>query len=394
MANVTRRQALAALGCFGAGFGLSGCAAPIVPFCPGDPTISDPDTPLTIDVHTHVFNGSDLQIYGFYNYVVARKIDPQILAVILKMLGKDFAPTAHEELTALVEVEVALRGCNGRTFIQILTSHAQDRYDRFLSALKAARNEVRAQRFARSSTSRRIDNFIDALPPDYSQFQRNRAHLALADPVLSGEFAFVLRNFQYRYVNVYDYLMEYSTGRSRKIDIMVAHLVDFDWPLGGGDYTTSHLIDQFRVMDKISQITGGRVLCFAPFDPFKEVAYQLGLTTESSLQNVQTAILYHGFVGVKIYPPMGFAPFGNATMPKGFWNQTWLPTSLRGRDLGNLLDQALAELYVWCVKNGVPIMGHSSRTSGPSDAFQDLAGAQYWGPIPDGLAGIRIDYGH
>jgi hypothetical protein len=39
-------------------------------------------------------------------------------------------------------------------------------------------------------------------------------------------------------------------------------------------------------------------------------------------------------------------------------------------------------------------MGHSSRTSGPSDAFRDLAGAQYWGPIPDKLAGIRIDYGH
>ncbi len=51
MADVTRRQALAGLGCFGAGFGLSGCASPIVPFCPGDPTISDEGTPLTIDVH-------------------------------------------------------------------------------------------------------------------------------------------------------------------------------------------------------------------------------------------------------------------------------------------------------------------------------------------------------
>jgi hypothetical protein len=84
-------------------------------------------------------------------------------------------------------------------------------------------------------------------------------------------------------VNVYEYLQKYSTGRTRKIDVMVAHLVDFDWPLGRGDTTTTSLTDQFRVMDKISQLTGGRVLCFAPFDPFKEVAHKLRLTSESSL---------------------------------------------------------------------------------------------------------------
>jgi len=394
MADVTRRQALAALGCFGAGFGLSGCAAPIVPLCPGDPTISDQTTPLTIDVHSHVFNGSDLQVAGFYQYVVARKVEKQIIAVILQMLAQDFAPTGIEELAALMEVEAALRGCDVQTYIQVFSSHAQDRYDRFLSALKAANEKVRAQRFAQASTSRRLDNFISNLPSDYREYRRNRARLRLTDPTLAGEFAFVLRNFQYRYVNVYDYLLDYSTGRARKIDIMVAHLVDFDWPLGGGNTTTTHLIDQFRVMDKISQITSGRVLCFAPFDPFKEVAYQLKLTTESSFQNVQTAILHHGFVGVKIYPPMGFAPFGNGTLRKDLWDQTWIPTSLHGRDLGPLLDQALMKLYAWCVDNGVPIMGHSSRTSGPSDEFQNLAGAQYWGPIPNGLAGIRIDYGH
>ena len=128
MADVTRRQALAGLGCFGAGFGLSGCALPIVPFCPGDPTISDEGTPLTIDVHTHVFNGSDLQIEGFYNYVVARKTDPQIIAVILKMFGQNLAPSGTKELAALTEVEVALRSCNGSTFVQTFNSHAQDSY--------------------------------------------------------------------------------------------------------------------------------------------------------------------------------------------------------------------------------------------------------------------------
>jgi hypothetical protein len=39
-------------------------------------------------------------------------------------------------------------------------------------------------------------------------------------------------------------------------------------------------------------------------------------------------------------------------------------------------------------------MGHSSKTSGPSDNFENLTGAEHWGPIPNDLAGIRIDYGH
>jgi hypothetical protein len=167
MADVTRRQALAGLGCLGASFGLSGCASPIVPFCPGDPTISDPDTPLTIDIHTHVFNGTDLQIENFYNHVVKRKTDPQIIAVILKMLANSFAPSGAKELAALSEVEVALRSCNGTTFVEILNSHAQEGYARFLRTLTAAHNEVRAQRFARALTSRRLDAFIASLPPDY-----------------------------------------------------------------------------------------------------------------------------------------------------------------------------------------------------------------------------------
>lgn len=265
MADVTRRQAMAGLGCLGASLGLSGCASPIVPFCPGDPTISDPDAPLTIDIHSHVFNGTDLQIEGFYTHVVKRKTDKQVIATILKMFADNFAPSGAKELAALSEVEVALRSCNGTTFVEIYNSHAQDSYSRFLKALKAANNEVKAQPFARASTSRRLDAFINSLPSDYKTYRQRRARIALTEPTFAGEFAFVLQNFNYRYVNVYDYLLKYSTGRTRKIDIIVAHLVDYDWPLGGGSTTTTNLADQFRVMDKISQLTGGRVSVFCAF---------------------------------------------------------------------------------------------------------------------------------
>ncbi len=96
--------------------------------------------------------------------------------------------------------------------------------------------------------------------------------------------------------------MGYSQGKTRKIDLLVAHLVDYDWPIGDGTSTTTSLSDQVRVMERISQLTGGRVQCFAPYDPFKELA------NGSSLSFVMDAISNHEFIGVKIYPPMGFAP--------------------------------------------------------------------------------------
>jgi hypothetical protein len=396
MVDLTRRQALAAIGCAGASLGLSGCATPITAVCPGDPTISDPTAPLTIDVHTHVFNGSDLQIYGFYKWVVSRSSSSDELAEILDALGRHFAPTAAEEMAALQQVEDALRGCNTPLFAQVLNAHREENYQRFRSELQTASKRVRTRRLARSSTE--LDRQIDSLPKTYSGYRslrRNRMRFSASTKITAGDLDFVFRNFQFRYVNVYDYLMEYSTGRARKVDLMVAHLVDFDWPIGGGTQTTTSLSDQIRVMERISQLTGGRVLCFAPFDPMKEVAHQLGLTTESSFQTVQDAVSNHGFIGVKLYPPMGFAPFGNAALDqRGFWNKPWIPAPLWRNDLGRLLDDALTRLYSWCLANGVPIMGHSSPTNGPSDAFQDLAGARHWKDVVSSFDGIRINFGH
>jgi hypothetical protein len=393
MVDLTRRQALATIGGAGASLGLSGCSTPITALCPGDPTVSDPTTPLTIDVHTHVFNGSDLQIYGFYKWVLSRGTSSD-LARILDALGRSFAPSAAQEMAALQQVEDALRNCNTSTLAQVLNTHREENYQRFRSDLQAASRRVRATRLVRSDTE--LDRQIDTLPKTYSGYRslrRGRMRFAASSSITAGDLDFVFRNFQFRYVNVYDYLLEYSTGRARKIDLMVAHLVDFDWPIGGGTQTTTSLRDQIRVMERISQLTGGRVLCFAPFDPMKEVAFRLGLTAESSLQTVQDAILYHGFIGVKLYPPMGFAPFGNAALAHGFWNKPWIPEPLRRDDLGQRMDDALSGLYAWCVSNGVPIMAHSNHSNGPSDAFEDLASARNWRGVT-GIDGIRINFGH
>ena len=388
--DISRRQALAALGGLGASLGLSGCSIPITPFCPTDPTISDPTTPLTIDVHAHVFNGSDLQIEGFLTRILARD-DPdtyRTAAELLAEIGRNFAPTAAQEIAELQRIDAVLRTCIANGVMQALVDERQAGYDRARNQLQSAVRSIRTRkrRLARNS----LEQLIDNLPESYSVYKRSgpRAYFSAKSVTARGALNFLIRNFQFRYVNVYEYLLEYSRGRTRKVDMLVTHLVDYDWPIGDGTSTPTSLKDQVRVMERISQVTGGRVLCFAPYDPFKEIA------SGSSLSFVVDAIMNHGFVGVKIYPPMGFAPLGNAAFPDSFWDNSALPANFPRNQLGPRLDQALMALYSWCQVNGVPIMAHTNASNGPAPKFDQLTYAKYWAQVSRAFPGLRLDFGH
>jgi predicted TIM-barrel fold metal-dependent hydrolase len=396
----TRREAIIGLGAFSASVGLSSCGTlPISPFCPADSIISDPNTPLTIDAHAHVFNGSDLQVEGFVSYILGLD-NPAFkdFGPILQELGRDFAPTANQELAQLQQLHGALFSCDNAIAFNITEALADTGYQRAATELKGALRRALARRiFTARPLSAEIARQISHLPAsrhDYKVLRRRRFREAPESIAVSGAIDFIIRNFQYRYVNVHDYLFEYSIGKQRKVDLIVAHLVDFDWPIGGGCPTPTPLDEQVLVMEQIARLTNGRVHCFAPYDPLKQVAYTLGLASTSPLQLVQNAILNHGFIGVKLYPPMGFAPLLNASLGPSFWNVDWLPVGLHRSDMGARLDAALGDLYAWCRANGVPIMAHTSPTNGASPAFKALTKARYWKAVRDNFPGIRIDFGH
>src|SRR5262249_35227507 len=153
-------------------------------------------------------------------------------------LGRDFAPTAAEEMEALQQIESATRVCDTTTSSQIVQTFAQERYSRGKEALQTAVKNVQARRSSRSfAPPSKIERAIGDLPESYAEYKtlrRRRPGLLSAGSVTDGDIDFILRNFQYRYVNVYDYLLEYSRGRARRLDLLVAHLVDYDWPIGNG----------------------------------------------------------------------------------------------------------------------------------------------------------------
>ncbi len=101
---------------------------------------------------------------------------------------------------------------------------------------------------------------------------------------------------------------------------------------------------------------------------------------ERSLDLVRHAIELGGFAGVKIYPPAGFAPLGNA---------------LRfGERVGQRLDAALRALYAYCVALDVPILTHAAASNGFADGYDDLASPAGWELAFAEFPHLRVCFGH
>ena len=422
----SRREILAYAGALGAG-SLMGCASWFrrdpVPVCPQSPDVSLPGGPLTIDAHCHVFNGTDLQVQAFFSMVAVKQsgalgAGAKLLGSILQELVWSFAPNGDDELAELKEIAQALRSCSDGKATARLASLRQSGYSRGREQLQAAvrrSTEFRAlqDRFRTSAAPLYLDEdskakvdairLIESLPEDVESYRSARSAKTLGVMSLKGRSAqglidFVLQNFQYRYVSVHDYLRTYNQPGTRVVDLMLPSLVDYDWWLAKGSATLTSLRAQVDVMRQIAIITRGRVHSFVPYDPLRQIAFDLKHASEDSFSLVKDAVEKSGCVGVKLYPPMGFAALGNAGLqgPNGtnFWARDWLPAWTNRSDLGSLLDTATTTVLAWCEANQVPVMAHTNLSNGVTPDFEALAGSQYWANALKAFPTLRVSFGH
>ena len=421
------RRALLGCGAAAAASSLTGCAwfrrHDPVPVCPQSPEVSFPGGPLTIDAHCHVFNGTDLQVQEFFSRVAVRQggalgAGALLLGSVLQQLAWSFAPNGDTELAELKVIAASLKTCSDKDKTTKLASLRQAGYSQGRIQLQAAVTrsiEFRVLQEKRqlqtldfnldADTAAKVDAIalIEGLPADVETYQALRSNKSLQIKSLRGRsiqglIDFVLQNFQYRYVSVHDYLRTYNQPGTRVVDLMLPSMVDYDYWLAKGNGTLTPLRTQVEVMRQIAVVTGGRVHSFVPFDPLRQVAFDLKLAGEDSYSVVTDAVEKYGCVGVKLYPPMGFAALGNKTIkgPDGtnFWSRKWLPEWTNRSDMGDLLDGAMTKLLTWCQTNQVPVMAHTSLSNGVVDKFEELAGAQYWETALGAFPKLRVSFGH
>ena len=349
-ASWDRRQVLSGLGLSGLGFALTGCkTAPpqVVPKC----IVPGPAPWRRIDAHVHVFNGTDLQVAGFLRECVAYEYEwaKTFLQLIAQPL-QDFvwanSPLAKDERDHLDRIVGTERGLSVLASSVFLEQIARDQdktaqqYSQFLGE-QFRRDNVRqaAAEMAWAKSGRktvRPPQFRNPGSPEKARKLAKGIDGKLGIPL----FDYLGRYFNYRYANMYELAASFACDRSEPIDSFVALMVDFDQALASGGETKSPIKDQCQVMSKIATLWEGRLVVLAPYCPLKD-ARQSG----ASLVNITKAWTLPGFVGAKMYPPMGFYPLGNSQLPDG-----------------GKVDDALKAFYTACIDKDAVVMTHAGSS--------------------------------
>ena len=151
---------------------------------------------------------------------------------------------------------------------------------------------------------------------------------------------------------------------------------------------------------------------FVPFDPLRQAIYDKvgGPDSDSPLAIVEKAITQQGFIGVKLYPPMGFRAADNANAGDDFpcWvrfgkgspgydqdcrDQTNGHDGL-GNEPGGTLDAVLMRLFEWCANNNVPVMAHTNKSNGAGPGYETRADPKYWQPVLQKFPTLRVNFAH
>lgn len=385
--GASRRAFLAGTAALGLQGALAGCASTKPRPSWPKAIACAPGTCTFVDVHCHIFNGADLPIAGFLSHHLAPAPESWLrpLANILRTPIDRFSPGV-EELSTLA----AAFGASA----PIVPS----------AASKTVQEELQAQ--VRRLVAEAPDRLRALGSPD--GFSRALGLTVLGRAEIAATLA-----------------LTYPT-----VELFTPCMVDFDaW---SNDTPKTALADQVRLYERIAKLSicdrigrpGARIHPLVAFDPLREVrsaimtgdAYRPFNGTEvfrdgskwngaqslppaedaswerrlaappaaaSALTLVRYAIERGGFVGVKMYPPMGFKPIGNAE---------WSHHQASG--LGKGLDLALRALYTYCEANDVPITVHASSSNGYDLGYGDLAAPSGWGPVLDEFPKLRLNLGH
>lgn len=354
--------------------------------------------PVVIDCHCHTFNADDLPIFGFLNRVVLNadeQILPRLILPLAKVLSKlaQSAPDADRELRRLTELlgesdatEVPEEGV-----IEAVADRADEGgldEDQFFDELNQTLQDLEAsdkeedrellQHLEKEAGLPQRDETLEAFPVD------------LARAIWEGGGAavrylkWIKLLSKYRFI-ITDRLIETYSKGGQNVDLFTPALVDYDrWV---DDQAEADFPSQMALMEGNIRLHKGRIHPFFPVDPWRE-AYSSG-SNDSPLTWLQKAISHHGFIGAKLYPPMGYSPIGNAA------HNIFPPNAPDTPDVfGVRLDDALEALYSFCSQEEIPVLAHCADSNEVQDTFGERANPEYWERVVLSHPSLRINLGH
>lgn len=355
-----------------------------------------------IDVHCHVFNASDLPIEGFLRRVVFEDYSEQLeasfgmpspltglIAALVGFLDVGVI-TAKGELEALRSQDAGFSEPFD-PFSQAAVDDLADALEKVLGgnlgpdAMQDIPLEAEAFRIAlefelslQAAAQPESDGFLGVFEEMAVQVFRSGGLIGQ-----TFRWAAVLRGSR---LSIVEELHKLYAPRG-EVCLFAPALVDFNAWLA--DEPTSSPASQIEVMEEVqsqaSQRLGILLHSFASFDPWRHAMH--AVDKASPLDLAKVAVEERGFLGVKLYPPMGFFPTNNeqsrGTLP------VFAPEGLAGK-----IDVALEELYEWAEEMEVPLLAHASNGNGSGPDYASRANPANWGPVLEKHPRLRICLAH
>jgi predicted TIM-barrel fold metal-dependent hydrolase len=361
--------------------------------CKPDPP---PATPLIVDTHAHVMHAEDVPIRAFVEKVVgapewaARWVEWLLLGrgelrEQLEALGEPSVEYDEDSMRAVVratlsELDPRVRARRAPPRLQ---PSALDRAnpDRVIRPVEAVDDELQLT----------LTKFLEeprwskSLPPKalFHAEAELIATPACPEPPASlvdgirGVLRFARILSKRNPSTVADvYFDTYSDQHGAPIvDLVTPAMMNMESWLG---QKSKHSIDeQIEELGVLVQARKGRVHPFFAFDPCTP--------WDKSRAQLERA-LELGFIGVKVYPPMGYLPWGNTGKKPAC---DWLPCD------DALIDANLGKLYEHCRDKGIPILAHCSN---PGAAACKQAGKnadpKHWADVLTTYEGLHVSFGH
>lgn len=393
-----RRQVLALMGALGVGAlanqawpGVARAASPGALGAAIRDAAARPLLPANaIDVHAHFFNASDASVVGYLTHSSSHG-HPRLEKFLEKMQGVlqaliHFAPTASEEYESLQGLMSTKRDLSPQAMEDVLRSQVATRREAIARAVadEMRRSGVTADFGAGVDTAKGLE----PVPTDAAQVRAlldpdrpdgDGKSLRAAGTTVPGVFRFIGSMLQERWMNLRAFRRGFEPAG---IGAAFGAMVDFDhW------YRVpalSPLPDQVRLHSLLSLFSDGYMLPLVAYNPWSDIE-----DNGATLALLTDAVEHHGFIGAKIYPPIGFRPARNAAHPAG---SKWCwPDPDR-------LNERLGKFFSECARLGIPVLAHANATQG-RDGEQDLySEPQGWANLIADLAGRKqvplLDLGH
>jgi predicted TIM-barrel fold metal-dependent hydrolase len=144
--------------------------------------------------------------------------------------------------------------------------------------------------------------------------------------------------------------------------------------------------EQKRDMLALLAAYGGRMLPFLAFDPERELQLR---RLPGELKVELEALANQGFVGVKIYPPFGYRPHGNAEIRDD--HECGVTVAPARRDE---YDAVLEDLYAACEALELPIAAHCEDPGAGVARCGEHADPKWWAPVLAKHPELRLNLTH